>query len=82
MFSLKIHIDDRCVALGNYIVENHSTVRAAATAFGISKSTVHKDVSVRLQRVNPALYEQVKKVLEIRIVKETKSLKEIRLLRE
>ena len=65
MFSLKIHIDDRCVALGNYIVENHATVRAAATAFGISKSTVHKDVSVRLQRVNPALYEQVKKVLEI-----------------
>ena len=65
MFSLKIHIDDRCVALGNYIVENKATVRAAATAFGISKSTVHKDVSVRLERVNPALYEQVKKVLEI-----------------
>ena len=62
---MKIQIDDRCVMLGNYIVEHKSTVRAAAKEFGISKSTVHKDVSIRLERVNPQLYQQVKQVLEI-----------------
>ena len=44
VFNLKIQIDDRCIMLGNYIVEHKSTVRAAAREFGISKSTVHTDV--------------------------------------
>ena len=51
--------------LGRYIVENKSTVRCAAGHFGISKSTVHKDVSERLEREDPALYAQVKDILEI-----------------
>ena len=49
--------------LGEYIIENDATVRAAAKQFHISKSTVHKDVSQRLQKVNPQLYGQVRVVL-------------------
>jgi len=50
--------------LGTYLVENRTTVRATAQQFNISKSTVHKDVTKVLRRVNPALYEQVQRVLE------------------
>ena len=50
--------------LAEYIIENDSTVRAAAKEFGVSKSTVHKDVSQRLKRQDPALWTQVKAVLE------------------
>jgi putative DeoR family transcriptional regulator (stage III sporulation protein D) len=54
---------ERCVMLGTYIVENRATVRATAQQFKISKSTVHKDVTQSLRRINPALYEQVQKIL-------------------
>ena len=57
-------LDKRTVILGEYIVEHKTTVRDAAKSFGISKSTVHKDVSQRLKRVNPQLYTEVKQVLE------------------
>ena len=50
--------------LGTYLVENRATVRATAQQFNIRKSTVHKDVTQVLRRVNPALYEQVQRVLE------------------
>ncbi len=55
---------ERCVILGTYIVENRATVRRTAARYGISKSTVHKDVTEHLRYVNPALYEAVKSVLE------------------
>ena len=55
---------ERCVVLGLYIVENNSTVRMAATRYGISKSTVHKDVTQTLRHVNKSLYLDVKSVLE------------------
>ena len=55
---------ERCVILGTYLVENNATVRAVAARFGISKSTVHKDVTRNLKGVNKALYEDVKRVLE------------------
>lgn len=55
---------DRCVILGLYIVENNATVRATATRFGISKSTVHKDVTQVLKNINRSLYLDVKSVLE------------------
>ena len=58
-------MEERAVELGNYILENRTTVRRAAKKFGISKSTVHKDVSERLRRVNPQLYQEVKGILEI-----------------
>ena len=56
--------NDRAIILGQYILDNNATVRATAKKFGISKSTVHKDVTQRLQQMNPQLWEQVKKVLE------------------
>ena len=55
---------DRCEMLGQYLLENESTVRATASYFGISKSTVHKDVSERLENINPSLHTEVKKLLE------------------
>ena len=54
----------RCVILGSYLVENGTTIRETAREFKISKSTVHKDVTQVLRRINPQLYEQVQIVLE------------------
>ena len=50
--------------LGSYVTENNATVRDAAKVFGISKSTVHKDLTQRLNYYNPHLYEEVRTVLE------------------
>lgn len=57
-------IGTRAVRLAEYITETGATVRAAAAEFGVSKSTVHKDVSVRLKRQDPSLYREVRAVLE------------------
>ncbi len=62
---MKTHPDQRAVILGQFIIENKATVRSAAKKFGISKSTVHKDVSERLPKIDSALYAQVKDILEI-----------------
>ena len=51
--------------LGAYIVENKTTVRDAAKKFGVSKSTVHTDVSRRLRKLNPVLYHEVRNVLDV-----------------
>lgn len=59
------NIEQRAVDLAVYIIENRATVRAAARKFGISKSTVHKDLSERLQNINRSLYLQVKEILDI-----------------
>jgi putative DeoR family transcriptional regulator (stage III sporulation protein D) len=56
-------MSDRCVLLANYIIEHQCTVRDAAARFGISKSTVHKDVTQKLTKVNPVLHTDVKNVL-------------------
>ena len=58
------NIEERACELANFIIENSSTVRATAQKFGISKSTVHKDVTERLEHISPGLYAQVKAVLE------------------
>ena len=58
-------MEERAERLAQYIIENRTTVRAAAQKFGISKSTVHKDISERLPQFNPVLYQQVKEVLEV-----------------
>ncbi len=57
-------VDERATVLGRYIVENNATVRKTATQFGVSKSTVHKDVSYRLKMLNYGLYKDVKSVLD------------------
>ena len=57
-------IEELACDLAAYIVENKATVRAAAAKFGVSKSTVHKDITERLRRVQPALYSQVRALLD------------------
>lgn len=57
-------LQERAVILGRYIVENNVTVRACAKEFGISKSTVHKDVTQNLMTLQPNLYNAVKQVLD------------------
>lgn len=56
-------IEERCEALAKYVIENRSTVRDTARAFGISKSTVHKDITEKLSKINNNLYETVCMVL-------------------
>ena len=58
-------IEQRACELAVYIIENGATVRAAAKHFGISKSTVHKDLQQRLPGCNAALYAQVRRVLDL-----------------
>ena len=57
--------EDRAVKLGRYIAESKSTVRGAAKKFGVSKSTVHSDVTVRLRKIDPSLFSEVRKVLDV-----------------
>ena len=61
---LKDYIAERVITLAEYIIENKSTVRAAAKEFNISKSTVHKDISERLPMLNKALASKAKKILD------------------
>lgn len=58
-------VEQRAVELAEYIIENKTTVRAAAKKFGVSKSTVHTDVSERLKKLNPSLYNEVREILDI-----------------
>lgn len=57
-------IEERACDLAAYVVENNCTVRAAAAKFGVSKSTVHKDLTERLPRIHPGLYRQVRSLLD------------------
>ena len=61
---MNICVEERAVTLGKFIVETGATVRMCAKKYGVSKSTVHKDVSDRLQNLDEELYLKVKKVLE------------------
>ena len=58
-------IEKRACELAVYMIETGATVRAAAQHFGISKSTVHKDLSYRLPRIHQGLYEQVRRILDV-----------------
>ncbi len=61
------YLSDRVLKEAEYIVSTGSTVRATAKVFGVSKSTVHKDVSERLAKKDAFLYEEVKKILEFNL---------------
>ena len=63
--TVKLSIEERSVELAHYIIESKDTVRGAAKKFGISKSTVHKDVTERLVQVNPTLAAQARKVIDV-----------------
>ncbi len=62
---MKEYIEERAVAIANYIIDYNATVRQTARKFGISKSTVHKDVTDRLSHINPALASRARVVLDI-----------------
>ena len=62
---MKGYIEERAVDIAHYIVEENATVRQAAKKFGVSKSTVHKDVSDRLVSINIVLSQEVRKVLDL-----------------
>lgn len=61
---MKDYIEERVLELAHYIVETGATVRSAAAKFRVSKSTVHKDITERLQEINPGLAAEVKAVLD------------------
>ena len=62
---LKGYIEERAMEIAHYIIDNNTTVRQAAKYFGISKSTVHKDVAERLLLINPSLAHKARAVLDV-----------------
>ena len=62
---MKDYIEERAIEIANYIIQYNATVRQTAKQFGISKSTVHKDITDRVEHSNPQLARQVRSVLEI-----------------
>lgn len=62
---MKDYIEERAISIANYIIEHNATVRQTAKNFGVSKSTVHKDVTDRLVEINPTLAIQARKILDI-----------------
>ncbi len=61
---MKCYIEERTVNLANYIIQNRCTVRDAAKHFGISKSTVHKDITQRLRKINLSLADAAQEILQ------------------
>ena len=59
-----VSIEERAINLAHYIIDSKDTVRGTAKKFGISKSTVHKDVSERLKKINPSLAKEVRIILD------------------
>ena len=57
-------IEERVIEVAHYIIDSKDTVRGSAKKFGVSKSTIHKDVSQRLEKINKALYTEVRKILD------------------
>ena len=62
---MKDYIEERAIDIANYIIDYNATVRQTAKQFGISKSTVHKDVTERLSQISPALAREARKVLDV-----------------
>ena len=62
---MKEYIEERAIKMAEYIIENKTTVRQTAKEFGISKSTVHKDVTDRLEHINPSLAARARVILDI-----------------
>lgn len=62
---MKDYIEERAVEIAYYMIENQVTVRQAAKRFGVSKSTIHKDITDRLVQINPSLAKQARKILDV-----------------
>ena len=63
-FSMRDYIEERAIEIANYIIQEKATIRQTAKKFGVSKSTVHKDVTERLFQINPSLAHEARKVLD------------------
>lgn len=61
---MKDYIEERVLEVAQYIIDSKATIRKTAKVFGVSKSTIHKDVTERLEEINPSLALEVKRVLE------------------
>ncbi|MBS6195418.1 MAG: sporulation transcriptional regulator SpoIIID [Clostridiales bacterium] len=62
---MKDYIEERAIEIASYIIEKRATVRQTAKKFGVSKSTVHKDVTDRLLQINPSLAHEARKILDV-----------------
>ncbi len=62
---MRTYIEERAMAIAAYIIDEGATVRQAAKKFGVSKSTVHKDVSERLEYINKGMAKEVRKILDV-----------------
>ncbi|MCX7885406.1 MAG: sporulation transcriptional regulator SpoIIID [Caloramator sp.] len=62
---MKDYIEERVLEVANYIINSRSTIRKAAKMFGVSKSTIHKDITERLPKINPQIAKEAKKILDI-----------------
>ncbi len=65
MLFMRTYIEERAMAIAAYIIDEGATVRQAAKKFGVSKSTVHKDVSERLEQINKTMAAEVRKILDV-----------------
>ena len=62
---MKDYIEDRVLEVANYIIESKSTIRRTAKVFGVSKSTIHKDMTERLPTINPQIANEAKTILDL-----------------
>lgn len=62
---MKDYIEERALAIAGYVIENKATVRQTAKKFGVSKSTIHKDITERLEQINPSMAAQARQVLDM-----------------
>jgi putative DeoR family transcriptional regulator (stage III sporulation protein D) len=62
---LKTYIEERAIEIANFMIHSNATVRETAKKFGISKSTVHKDITDRVEKIDPELAKSVRRVLEV-----------------
>ncbi|MBQ8663741.1 MAG: sporulation transcriptional regulator SpoIIID [Eubacterium sp.] len=62
---MKEYIEQRAMEIAKYIIDNNATVRQAAKQFGVSKSTVHKDITERLMQINPSLANDARQILDV-----------------
>lgn len=62
---MKDYIEERVLEVANYIIDSKATIRKAAKMFGVSKSTVHKDITERLPKINPQIAKEAKEILNL-----------------
>lgn len=62
---MKDYIEERVLEVANYIIDSKATIRKTAKVFGVSKSTIHKDMTERLPKINPSIAQEAKNILDL-----------------